>query len=134
MDSPLDFHTETGGEWVEFSNGYERDEYLAEHKLLPGQYLVERYQQSLVQYSLVNEGTQCRFDTAHGVAVITTPMDVTATRTADYCRAVLEQYSQWCNGELWEVHRDVFDSDGELRDHDAVYGFYSAEEAIEHGF
>jgi hypothetical protein len=97
---------------------------------------VERYEHGLVNYALTNESSRVDrgWDVAPGVAVLTVPDDVPDPEA--FARAVLEEYTDWCNGDVYGVVEQTYhfdqraeDSDGEpigewesVKD-DACWGF-----------
>jgi hypothetical protein len=106
----------------------------------PGRvFLVSKYEHSLVRY--YRQGTarnECRWDTSRGCAVLIVPEDVTYPE--EYADAVLEEFSNWCNGDIYGCCRDTFekrDDDTWKRvSEDACWGFIGrgyAETALKNG-
>lgn len=105
-----DYDWQEGVEWIAFDNGHDRDEwrekneetYWAEN---PGRvFWVERYEHGLVRYALMGESSQVdrQWDVAPGVAVIVIPEDFTPPYE-DVARGILEEYTSWCNGDIYGV-------------------------------
>lgn len=92
---------------------------------------VERYEHGLVNYALKGESSQVdrRWDVAGGVAVLTVPDDVPEPET--FARAVLEEYTDWCNGNVYGVAEQIYrckseedrDEEWESIDEETCWGF-----------
>lgn len=103
---------------------------------------VERYEHGNVCYALVGESSQIdrMWDVAQGVAIITIADDFTNPEEA--ARAMLKEYTSWCNGDVYGICEEDFvqDPDGEWvskGDPDSCWGFIGSEyveETLKTGF
>lgn len=82
--------------------------------LRPTDFLIERYEHSLVRYAPIGEASQVdrQWDVAFGVAVFrfTKPEtfydgDPTREQLLDIVRAVCDEYTSWCNGDVYDLIR-----------------------------
>jgi hypothetical protein len=113
-------------------------------------YAVERYEHGLVRYALLGRGYQCQWDTAPGVAVLTLITDnicgpdATDEQYDEAAKAILDEYTSWCNGDVYGFARApltvTVDEDDEvtveLGEVDSVWGNIGsewAEQAIASG-
>ena len=99
-------------EWAEvlFFNGESRCVSPATREdveAMPHVFGVERYSHGLVRYSLVAESSAVdrQWDVAI-VGLIGIPEDFTNPEAA--ARAYLDEYTNWCNGEVYGVSEDTF--------------------------
>lgn len=71
---------------------------------------IERYEHGLVRYAPINESSQVdrQWDVAQGVALMRIKDDPwwrEGTRAIDCVRAVCEEYTSWCNGDVFGMIR-----------------------------
>lgn len=103
------------------------DEQVEQGKTL---FPVDVYEHGLISYSLSGTGPQCDFDTARGGACIAIPNDFTNPEEA--ARSILQEYTDWCNGNVFIVTTVPVDRP---YDYDSVGGFYGdyAEQVLNEG-
>lgn len=140
VDDPMD---RDGVTFVRFDNGRERDEWLDEHELGPRSFLVERYEHGLVRYSVAYTGyyPDRRWDVAMGVAVLTLDDQWEGDDLEAIANSLLDEYSDWCNGNVYGVVEERFtlDDAGEWIDDDddamwGVIGDDAARDYVSGGF
>ncbi len=136
---------EGAGELIQFRNWQQRDsemEKLSKTKKLF--YLVDKFEHSQVHYSISGTHAPDRWDTAQGSAVFI-PCDYIQSEYRKMKKAqgegvafqhfiqdsnnVLEQYSNWCNGEVYGYSVLTFDKKGNEIDCDECWGFIGQEYA-----
>lgn len=165
-ECPSDYERPDGVDFLLFSSGHERDEwisggidfcedcggYKAQHNEDGSDFLddfgdvidghpfrprvewtdrmfwVERYEHGLVRYALMGESSQVdrRWDVAGGVGVLTVPDDVPDPES--FARSVLEEYTDWCNGNVYGVVEETYlrlgdNDEWEATDVEACWGF-----------
>jgi hypothetical protein len=95
-------------------------------------FVVDVYEHGNILYSLSGGGPQCEFDTARGGAAIAIPTGPEGyTNPEEAARAILSEYTAWCNGETYAIVELALDpATGEpVGDYDAVYGIFGWEQA-----
>lgn len=149
--SPMDyFENDHGaGELVQFRSAYERDEAMeARSKSKNLMYLVDRYEHGQVHYSV--SGTvnypDDRWDVAHGCAVFVPSEDVQKAYKKEVKESgedaarqkfiadsnkVLDNYSDWCNGEVYGYAVLSFDKSGKELNTDECWGYIGRDYANE---
>lgn len=97
-------------------------------------FIVSCYEHGASCYSLLGEGTQCRWDTtlAAGILLLSNPKELKPKDREESARRFLEIYTNWANGWIYGFSIDV---DGELIDgcggfDDAKYMFEEITEVI----
>lgn len=97
---------------------------------------VERYEHGQVRYALTNESSQVdrQWDVAHGVGVLLLDCDWDGTpdELTEIARSLLDNYTSWCNGDVWGICHFVIDPDtGEELEDDACWGYIGSDHAEE---
>jgi hypothetical protein len=97
-------------------------------------FIVSCYEHGVSCYSLLGEGTQCRWDTtlAAGILLLSNPKELKPKDREESARRFLEIYTNWANGWIYGFSIEV---DGELIDgcggfDDAKYMFEEITEVI----
>lgn len=74
-------------------------------------FILSCYQHSGTQWSLMGEGEQCRFDAVRvaGLLFQSGKRGETREARAERARKFLEQYSEWCDGAVYEVELEEYD-------------------------
>jgi hypothetical protein len=151
LDCPRDDNSgEEAWEWIEFDDGAQRNEWIAEQAHViddvgtvdwfrPGlDFWIERYEHGLVRYAPTGEASMIdrQWDVAPGVAILRfkenhgcgDPNDPDGV--LNFVRAVCDEYTAWCNGDIYGyavyrwptiAHYETDPDDGELID--ACWGF-----------
>lgn len=147
-DIGRDHDWQEGAIFQEFRTEWDRDDFISDMIAEHGEdrvVIVDRYEHGLVHYS----PRQSRFypDRQWDVApcaVLVVPDDVFVDdgqtfRDAclAYATAALEEYSSWCNGDVWGVVHNYVTVDGKVVDADACWGYIGhdhAEQAAKEGW
>ena len=91
------------GTFKEFRSQTERDDFL-EQEIAEGRHpiLVEKYEHGLVHYSPINTAPypDRQWDVSP-CAVYVVPEDVPEERRIQYAKDTLQEYSDWCNGQVY---------------------------------
>lgn len=101
----------------------------------PGRvFLVDVYEHGMSKYSLSGEGPNCRWDTARGAFIYVAPDD--ATDPEAYARSVMEEYTDWCNGNIYGTVVVTYErqEDGsweQVEGEDACWGYIGLDSAYE---
>lgn len=106
--SPMDFDLHLlGDDEDELSDDEIERKEEVERQLEDGElFLLSVYRHGAETWSLMGEGTQCRFDTANGAGVIElgdVGENVSYEDRERIARAVLNEWNEWCNGEVYVV-------------------------------
>jgi len=98
-----------------------------DHDLFP----VDVFEHGNILFSLSGTGPQCQFDTARGGACIAIPTGPEGyTNPEEAARAILSEYTAWCNGETYGIVELTIDPDtGDVLSEDTVYGILGWEVA-----
>lgn len=131
-----DYEWSEGVEWIIFRNGHQRDLWREENEATyweqyPGRvFWVERYEHSLVRYALMGESSHVdrQWDVAPGVAVIVIPEDFTPPYD-DVARNSLEEYTSWCNGDVYGIVHVWLNPDGTPDEDESCWGYIGREYA-----
>ena len=141
-NDPLEENDSVSVLW--FRNGQERDEWLDENKAeyLRDKYsfLIKRYSHGLDHYSTLEGGRNypdAQWDVASGVGVITLSTQTWPDEDEEMLRTVanqlLDEYSSWCNGDVWGVVQEVFSlADQAQVSEDDVWGIIGSKWAKEY--
>lgn len=148
-ESPRDYFEddEGAGEFFEFRNVESRDAKAVglkkDKKLF---YLVDKYAHGSVHYSIsqTHSYPDQRWDVAHGCAIFipcdyiqqeyrkaakkSSESEAAAQYVAD-SNSILDNYSDWCNGEVYGYSVKVFDKSGKELEIDECWGFIGREYA-----
>lgn len=127
------------------SSGYEEaDKHIYPDAFRPGlDFWIERYEHGLVRYAPIGESSQVdrQWGVAQGVAIMrftkpeTIGPDDDPDRLLNFCRAVCDEYTSWCNGDIYgyTIHRwptiahyETDPDDGELID--SCWGFIGTDQ------
>lgn len=93
-------------EWIDFADGYDRDQWKDEHGDEPNLVWIERYAHGNVRYAPIGESSAVdrQWDVATGVAVIRfTKPDEFGQPLLEVARSICQEYTAWCNGELYGI-------------------------------
>jgi hypothetical protein len=105
-------HNEDGSDFLDdWGDTIDGHEFRPRTEWTDRMFWVERYEHGLVNYALMGESSQVdrRWDVAGGVAVLTVPDDVTDPEA--FARSVLEEYTDWCNGDVYGVCEQTYAMD-----------------------
>lgn len=142
-EAPMDYfeNDDGAGEFFQFRSVDSRDDKVSElkkdKKLF---YLVDKYEHGIVHFSI--SGTQSypdqRWDVAQGCAIFV-PCDYIQQEYKKLAKktnkeeaklhfvadsnSVLDNYSDWCNGEVYGYSVTVFNTKGEELENDECWGF-----------
>jgi len=103
-------------------------------------YSVDVYEHGNIMFSLSGTGPQCAFDTARGGACIAVPNMVDGngfTNTEEAAAALLEEYTSWCNGDVYfvtEMTRDPETGKWEDETLGGYVGWDYTEQVLKEGF
>lgn len=82
---------------------------------------VEKYEHSLVQFGLA--GTfSCPWDTTRGQYAIAISKDI--QNPEEFAKAILEEYSSFCNGEVFGVITATYDKQRNMIDYESIGGIF----------
>jgi hypothetical protein len=133
----------TSYEWFEgdsfetFGSEEARDNYI-ESKVTDGVpreriFIVDKYDHSSVHYSVANSVPYAdrRWDVApSGVLVVDEKGENGGVYDAEYANTILQEYSDWSNGDTYGMVRGVYDADGEeVEETEAIWGFIGSDYA-----
>lgn len=138
---------EGAGTFIEFNRPEDRDKKMAElSKTKKLFYLVDKYDHSSVHYS-ISETTgypDKQWDVTQGKAVFI-PCDDVQSQYKKFKKehgeveafkefiktsnSTLDEYSNWCNGEVYGYILMTFDKDGKLTSEDSCFGYIGSEYA-----
>jgi hypothetical protein len=134
------------GMFHEFRSQEDRDEYMDHARRDHGAdrvIIVEKYEHSLVHYSPVDTvGYPDRRWDVSPCAVFIVPEDVEPEHRIGYAKDVLDEYSSWCNGDVFGVVVRAVDANGNPVEDltDECWGFIGheyaqseADEAVKRG-
>jgi len=95
-------------------------------------YPISLYEHSNVSYTLAGDGNTCQFDSGIcGFYIVhenEETQDMTEDEIKDCIRGELKEYTNWCNGEVYEF--TLYDNDGNIEDNGG--GFYDINDIKEH--
>lgn len=99
---------EDAWEWIEFRNGYERDQWIEDNDDWDdgNNVWIERYEHSMVRYAPIGESSRVdrQWDVAQGVAVIRfLKPDIFGSPVLEVARAICGEYTDWCNGSVYGI-------------------------------
>lgn len=92
---------------------------------------VERYEHGQVRYALTGESSQVdrQWDVASACAVLLLDDEWVGDLT-EIARSILDEYTSWCNGDVWGVCHIVVDADtDEVELDETCWGFIGSEYA-----
>lgn len=121
------------GEFHEFRSRDEMEKIIEELEVEKKNYfLVDKYEHGLVHYSVANTSNypDRRWDVSC-CAIFVVPEDVSKERAVDYANAVLQEYTDWCNGQVFGVCLDIFNKTGNKVDDNACWGYIGYDHALE---
>jgi hypothetical protein len=140
-NNPLDFfeNDEGAGTFKEFSNVSDRDNFLATLKKSSLFYLVDKYQHGNVHYSVSNtrDYPDSRWDVSYGCAVFIPCNDIqeqykkakkkmsvaeAKKKFINDSNAVLNSYSDYCNGQVYGYSIVTYDKKGKVLSEDECWG------------
>ena len=147
--SPQDFfeNDDGAGTFVEFSSVGERDKKMAElNKTKKLFYLVDKYDHSQVHYSISETSNYPykQWDVTPGKAVFIPCDDIQsqykkmkkeqgeAIAFKEFIKdsnSVLDEYSKWCNGEVYGYQVMLFDKKGTQVNEDSCWGYIGTDSA-----
>lgn len=147
--SPQDFFEsdDGAGTFIEFSNVGERDKKMAElNKTKKLFYLVDKYDHSQVHYSIAETANypDKQWDVTPGKAVFIPCDDIQgqykkmkkekgeAIAFKEFIKdsnITLDQYSNWCNGDVYGYQIILFDKKGQQLSEDSCWGYIGSDYA-----
>ena len=126
----VDYFAYQDSDYVQFFNAHNID--IEKLGLLLGKgwevFEIEKYEHSFVQFGLA--GTfSCPWDTTRGQYAIAISKEV--QNPEEFAKVILEEYSSFCNGEVFGVVTATYDKQRNLIEYDSIGGIFGRRQLLD---